>query len=265
MGDIPRSVQLKLGRVDTHIEALDESIKAFLKPKPYSAKRVLERDGRDHVLIWDDYVEPPDDFGLIAGDAIHNLRSSLDHMAVELARAGATAQAVTMTAKEIAGIQFPIVVFEEDFAKQLERGRLKYVDPDAQAFIESSQPYRMTPTTPTWNNLYLVGELDNADKHRLLTTAGLAPGIIKDNWPPTLNETSLKTPELSLTPERGAEIGRFSFATPQREEDVPVDFQWGFTLLIGQMWHVHDIRFIIGNYISTVRWLVNELSRNFLP
>ena len=49
-----------------------------------------------------------------------------------------------------------------------------------------------------------------------------------------------------LPPERGSEIGRFTFAEPQREEDVPVDFMWGFTLLIGQMWHVHDIRFIIG-------------------
>jgi len=265
MGDVPRSVQLKLGRVDKHMEALDESIKAFLEPKPYSAKRVLERDGRDHVLIWNDYVEPPDVFGLIAGDAIHNLRSSLDHMAVELAKAGATIQGVTMTAKEIEGIQFPIVLLEDDYAKQLRRGRLKYVEPAAQAFIESSQPYRMTPKMSARNNVYLVSELDNADKHRLLTTAGLATRVIKDNWPSTLNETPLKTPETSLTPERGAEIGRFSFATPQRESDAPVDFKWGFTLLIGQMWQVHDIRFIIGNYITTVRWLVNELSRNFLP
>jgi len=263
MGDIPRSVELKLGRVDQHMAALDEAIKSFLTTKPYSAKRVLERGGQDHVLIWDDYVEPPDDFGLIAGDAIHNLRSSLDHMAVELARVGANNQKVTMNAKEIAGIQFPIVLFEEDFAKQIGR-RLKYVNPDAQAFIESCQPYRMTPKMPNWNNLYLVGELDNADKHRLLTTAGLAPGIIRDNWPTALSETPFKSPETWLPPQRGFEIGRFTFATPQLEEDVPVDFKWGFTLLIGQMWHIHDIRFIIGNYITTVRWIITELSRNFL-
>jgi hypothetical protein len=264
MGDVPRSVALKLGRVDTHMKTLDDSIKAFLKPKPYSAKRVLERDGRDHVLVWDDYVEPPDDFGLIAGDAIHNLRSSLDHMAVELAWTGAKGQGATMTAQDLTGVQFPIVLFEEEFAKQFGR-RLKHVSPAAQAFIESCQPYRMTPKMPAWSNLYLLGELDNADKHRLLTTCGLAPGIIKDNWPMALSETPFRNPENWLPPERGSEIGRFTFAAPQREEDVPVDFKWGFTLLIGQMWHVHDIRFIIGNYIKTVRWIIDELSRNFVP
>jgi len=265
MGDVPRSVQLKLGRVDKHMEALDESIKSFLGPRPYSASRVLERDGLDHVFLWDDYVEPPDDFGLIAGDAIHNLRSSLDHMAVELAWAGAKAHRVTMTAKEVQGIQFPIVLSEEDFKTQIGRGRLKYVQPAAQAFIESTQPYRMTPKMPAFSNLSLLGELDNADKHRLSTTAGLAPRIIKINWPVAVNETPFRNPENWVPPERGVEIGRFIFATPQREEDVPVDFRCGFTLLIGQMWHVHDIRFILGNYITTVRWLINELSQNYLP
>lgn len=265
MANVPRSVELKLGRVETHMELLDQSIQAFLEPKPYSAKRILERDGLDHVLIWDTYVEPPDDFGLVAGDAIHNLRSSLDHMAVELAKAGAKAQGIAMTAKEIAGIQFPIVLSEEEFNKQVLRGRLKCVEPTAQALIENSQPYRMTPMMPERSNLHLVSELDNADKHRLLTTAGLATRVFKDNWPPSLKETPLTTPEIPLDPVRGAEIGRFSFAAPQQEEDVPVDFNWGFTLLIGEIWHFHDIRFIIGNYVRTVRFLVDELSRNFLP
>lgn len=247
------------------METLDEAIRAFLEPKPYSARRILEHDGCDHVLVWDEYVEPPDDFGLIAGDAIHNLRCSLDHLAVELAKAGSAAKGGTMTAKEVAGIQFPIVLSNDDFTKQLGRGRLKYVEPSAQAIIESYQPYRMMPKAPERSNLYVLSELDNADKHRLLTTAGLAPGIVKVNWPATLIETPLKTPKTSGIPQRGTEIGRFSFATPQREVDVTIDFTWGFTLLIGQTWHFQDIRIVIGNYISNVRWIIGELSRSFFP
>jgi hypothetical protein len=264
MGDIPQSVKLKLRRVDEHMNALDESIKAFLEPKPYGARRILERDGAEHVFVWDGYIEPPDDFGLIAGDAIHNLRSSLDHLALALAIAGASTKGVSMTQKKVARIQFPVVASPSEFAEQLRRGRLEYVEPAVQAFIEDSQPYRMTPKAPKANNLFVLSALDNADKHRVLTTAGLASSIMKIDWPPALEQTPLQNPQPPVSYKDGAEICRFVFPTPQREVDVPVEFVWGFTLLIGATWHTHDIRNIITNYISTVRWIVFTASTNFI-
>ena len=265
MGAIQRSVELKLGRVDEHMRTLDENIQAFLQPEPYSAKRIVENEGRDHVLIWDKYLEPPDQIGLIAGDAIHNLRSSLDHLAVALAVEGAAAQGISITTKEVERIQFPIVLTESEFKNQLGRGRLRHVETAAKEFIEGFQPYRMTPAAPEWSNLYALSELDNADKHRLLTTAGLASTVLKVGWPSALNETQLKDPEPPVRYEAGAEFGRFTFPSPQREEDVRVDFLWGFSLFIGTRWHTHDIRYIIGNYISTVRQIIARASQEFLP
>jgi hypothetical protein len=247
------------------MKTLDDAIKAFLAPSPYAARRIVENDGRDHIFVWDKYVEPPDDFGLIAGDAIHNLRSSLDHLAVALAVSGADAQGVSITTNEVSRIQFPIVLAESDFNEQIKRGRLKYVAKAAEGFIEGFQPYRMTPAAPEWSNLYVLSELDNADKHRLLTTAGLASTVLKVGWPPALDDTQLENPEPPSNQEVGAEICRFVFSSPQREEDLQVEFLWGFTLFVGTQWRTHDIRYIIGNYISTVRLLIARASHDFLP
>jgi hypothetical protein len=43
------------------------------------------------------------------GNAIHNFRSVLDHLAFQLAMRGATAVSATVTEKEATRIQFPIV------------------------------------------------------------------------------------------------------------------------------------------------------------
>ena len=50
-GDIPRSVKLKFARVGEHMVALDEAIKTFLSTEPYGARRVVERDGLEHISI----------------------------------------------------------------------------------------------------------------------------------------------------------------------------------------------------------------------
>jgi hypothetical protein len=65
--------------------------------------------GTQHDLILDSVCPPPNDFGPIVGNAIHNFRSVLDHLAFQLAMRGATAVSATVTEKEATRIQFPIV------------------------------------------------------------------------------------------------------------------------------------------------------------
>jgi hypothetical protein len=109
MGDIPRSVALKFARVGEHMAALSEAIDTFLSTEPYGTKREIEQNGREHVFFWTKYEECPDRLGLIAGDAIHNLRSSLDHMVVALAIEGAKTSGRTLGWDDLTRLQFPVV------------------------------------------------------------------------------------------------------------------------------------------------------------
>jgi hypothetical protein len=261
MGDIPKSVGLKFSRVGEHMDALDEAINAFLDLKPYSARRVLERDGREHVFRWERFEEPPDRIGLIAGDAIHNLRSSLDHMAVSLAIAGAESKGVTVTWEDLTHIQYPIVTEHNKFVKQLKG--LRNVVPAAQTYIERNQPYNMLPKNPDHGTLMMLSSLDNGDKHRSLTTSALSPRIEMQGWNFESKMARLQYPTMPSN-KIDAEIARFNFASPQSDVDVPVDFIWGLVLSQGPIYSQYDIRYVIKGFDTEVRRIIWDLSMNFI-
>ena len=263
MGDIPRSVELKFARVGEHMTALDEAVKAFLGTKPYGARQEVERDGHEHVFYWTSYERCPDSFGLIAGDAIHNLRSSLDHMVVALAIEGAKSSGKRLSWNDLKKLQFPIVTKKPGFIKQVRGGRLRDVDSGAADVIESVQPYNTYPNGPDRSPLAMLSVLDNSDKHSVLTTSAMGPVAEKILWDPDASKARLEVPEHPRT-EVGAEIGRFVFSSPQREEDVKVDFLWRFVLMQGPMWSLVDIREIIKSYDREVRNIAWKLSREFM-
>lgn len=245
------------------MKALEEARVLFLEGEPYATRRVIEDDGREHIFYWEKYTDTPDAFGLIAGDAIHNLRSSLDHLAVALAKAGADKQGVVMTPKELARVQFPVVISESEFVKQSKR--LLHVDPAAIALIKTQQPYIRLPNNPKISFLYLVSDLDNADKHRLITTAALVPIMTKIDWLASVKNTQPEYPTGNVSYKVGAELCRFRFATPQSEMDMPVEFAWGVALWLGVRWSNADITKVLRDYISDIRYITFSLSLQFIP
>lgn len=82
MFEAPR---LKVKRANKHIFDLKDSINAFIKTDFYSFGIESEVDTGDSVLQFKMVASPPTDLPLILGDAIHNLRASLDLAYVELA------------------------------------------------------------------------------------------------------------------------------------------------------------------------------------
>jgi hypothetical protein len=261
---IPRSVTLKLDRVEEHMDALREARTDFFKAEPFTAMRVVESDGHEHVFYWSKYTETPDAFGLIARDAIHNLRSSLDHLTVALAEAGSVTKGVVMTREEIARLQFPVVTEDSYFMNELKKGRLLNLEQGAVDFIKSCQPYARSPNDPKRNPLYLLSDLDNADKHRLVTTAALVPIATKLDWPPDIKNTPLQHPAEPVRYEVGAELGRFVFDSPQSEVNVPVEFGWAIGIWLGERWGDADIDYILRGYIKHVRDIVWSTSYQFL-
>ena len=128
----------------------------------------------------------PDLFGLLIGDLLHNLRSSLDTLAYALMLAGPN----TVTEKMKSGSEFPIFGDEDTAgragcgAKMFADAGRKYVNwkPGAQACVEGLQPYKRGQDFRD-DPLWILHDLDRINKHRYLhvsTAYGL--GAL---WQPT--------------------------------------------------------------------------------
>jgi hypothetical protein len=85
------SAHLKVERAKKHIADLEDAIRAFLGSHPYEV--ATRRDRQTRRLSYDlaRIEDVPTNISAIAGDAIHNLRSSLDHLAYRLFLAGTEA------------------------------------------------------------------------------------------------------------------------------------------------------------------------------
>jgi hypothetical protein len=109
--------------------------------------------------------------GLIAGDVIHNLRSSLDLLAWQLVEVnGGTPNQSTM---------FPIGNSREHFEGAGGIGRVSGASPDALKVLAGLKPYQ-GGNRALWD----LHCLDISDKHRILFTVGiLNAGVIADQVP----------------------------------------------------------------------------------
>src|SRR5579863_1060828 len=78
------SVQFKIFRATQHIESLQSEIKGYFNSKP--GKMVRQPHDREDEVVFRFVVDSPIParFGLIIGDILQNLRSSLDYLIWEL-------------------------------------------------------------------------------------------------------------------------------------------------------------------------------------
>ena len=104
---------------------------------------------------------PPDEWPLLAGEAIHNLRASLDHIVFASAKRPGSRHA------------FPIFKGPCEFQVMGEK-MLSGVPASVRAAIEKAQPYRTMPQAPAQAMLERLRVLSNLDKHRTLTTLATA-------------------------------------------------------------------------------------------
>jgi hypothetical protein len=100
----------------------------------------------------------------IAGDVVHNLRSALDHLAMQLAIVGSTESGRPLTEKEIRQIEFPIAETDAKYESDKAR-KVKGMRPEAVKALDMLKPYK-GGNDPLWR----IHELDNIDKHRALFT-----------------------------------------------------------------------------------------------
>jgi hypothetical protein len=161
-GTAKAGYELKVERALEHLNALDSLSNRWLKRDAYALIEHDEPNTGGKILSVRPKQSTPTDLSLLIGDCIHNLRSSLDVLAHDLAWRGA---AGPITQRTDRGSAFPVWIktpSQGDIRK-----RIGTIDPTAQAIIQDLQPHDGGENFVS-NDLWLLDELWNFDKHRRL-------------------------------------------------------------------------------------------------
>ena len=161
------SVNQKFYRTTVHFEELHRELRTYYESKP-SAFEPQDLSGEDGLrLVFREAKPVPARIGLIAGDCIQAMRSSLDYLVWELVLAHGKIQPGTRNA-------FPIALTSEVYRKELKRGRLEGVHPEAIASIDALQPFLLSDQSRRDGaQLAILEELANINKHRRVLLTGL--------------------------------------------------------------------------------------------
>lgn len=167
-----RSVYAKLEWATTHFKIVDAEINAWLYSGDNKILAQRNEDGTQHYLRA--YMpKPKPDFqrwSLIIGDCLTNLRDTLDHAIFAIAQ---LASSPNQSKRDKAA--FVLAADEAQFTAWSKTKLASLPDP-IRGVVASFQPFnRPHPVLPSL--LYLLSQLANGNKHRLLNVAITSPGI----------------------------------------------------------------------------------------
>jgi hypothetical protein len=149
----------KLQRADELCAALDTEVAAFTAKTYRVEGKFLESPPRFAFFAYGPPSLPPR-FAVLAGEIVHQLRSSLDHAITQLAVQGPGGGNPNV-------LEFPVCRTPDSFKSSVQRGKLRGVaDPMVQV-IEALQPYNASKTVGE-SPLLCLHDLNRTDKHRLL-------------------------------------------------------------------------------------------------
>ena len=248
-------VRLKLVRAEEHLRSLDLKIKEYFDSNPCEV--VKKSEGKEVYFILSIREQPPPEFGPIIGDCLHNMRSALDHLLWQLLRFplpdGVRANRLT----------FPIFLNEIAYLEAVSsNGLSRCVSEDALAIIKRMQPYH----GGDWANmhaLWVIHELSNRDKHRMIhTTVGAATSdhvVLTGTMNPTFFSGVINPGIL----EDGAELIRVPLAlSPTERMKVNVRFRFFVALKEAEPWTDDAVTAYLDRCFD---FLKNELVPAFEP
>jgi hypothetical protein len=159
-------IRAKIERAKEHIRDLDIAKKSFFETDPYKILSKFQPEFGDkgqtiHYVSVSNRI--PIRIALIAGDAIHNLRTALDQLTVQLGLVSGLSEA------ECAHLYFPICESAEKYKTDSPR-KVKGIRNVIVQAINDAEPYK--GGTEHGDVLWSLHKLDITDKHRLLITVG---------------------------------------------------------------------------------------------
>jgi hypothetical protein len=199
----------KLQRADESIQNLYAEITRFFEESKYP---IIDNSDDKLFLEAIDYHgkrEIPIRFSVLAGEIIHHLRSSLDHVAWQLS-------SETYRRTHTHAIEFPVFDTEpikKDDISKYERKIKGITSPSARKIIKDIQPYQTAD--PLDDLLWIVHDMDRIDKHRELTFVFPSFSVL---LPPELAQYALLDASGKLLPmsaEIANSIKKQSKVTPQ--------------------------------------------------
>lgn len=159
------SAQRKLMRGVEHVKTLRREAGSYVDEDPYVFRTEPNAESGYAIVYRCFAVErkaPLDHWPLLAGEAVQNLRSALDH-----------AVYATASRRGREKSQFPIFTDPCEF-QVLGSRMLPGVSKSIRTLIEGAQPYNASEQAPARDRLELLRTLSNVEKHRTLATVACA-------------------------------------------------------------------------------------------
>lgn len=160
----------KLAHAIEHINTLRAEIEEAGAPDPTSIPLRRAYEAADEAVVYriERVIEVSEHWPLIVGDAVHDLRSALDHLMWQLA---IVHLGRVPTAREAPNIQFPEVRRLKDFTGHR---YLRYINTSDINRIRAFQPYKRLDKGQLHPLPKLV-RLSNVDKHRKIHLLVIVP------------------------------------------------------------------------------------------
>ncbi|AVJ33033.1 hypothetical protein CLM74_09745 [Stenotrophomonas sp. MYb57] len=155
----------KLKRAEAHIHEIERVIKTYFEGEWCSRELSRDADGKYHLSVV--MRGMPDSLNEALGDAVHNLRASLDLLAVEVVRLnGGTSK----------GVYFPFADAAHNLEEVIRSRKWHLADPEDVDIVRELRPYKGGNQL-----LRALHDLDIQDKHLSLieNDASLSSGGIR--------------------------------------------------------------------------------------
>lgn len=206
-----KGARLKVDRANKHIRDFKEAVSQFLwftpnlyGPQPKTRKNRNPKHLKDVFRLK---VSIPDEVYATAGDAIHNLRSALDHVAFSIAR-----KAGVSDARSLRDIDFPIRRNLKAFDDSMRKAAVKSCGPKAVAFYRIFKPYNRGNRT-----LWAINALDVIDKHRKFLALSPKVGAVRIVFPDSRQPITLAT---AISLKKGVKMGGAAYGHPDAKTQL---------------------------------------------
>jgi hypothetical protein len=174
------SFAFKMVRAEAHLIAMDLEIATWRKSDPCRIIFEPQPDSTHYLVRAVDLKPLPASFGLILGDTLQCLRTSLDHLVWQL-----TSDYSGIPETGQGRIEFPVHWGEGSFNDRGQRA-IAGIHPDAQSIITQLQPFH-SGDRYTDSLLYRLHELNNRDKHRALMVTAMTGEVTRIHIPGVFN------------------------------------------------------------------------------
>jgi hypothetical protein len=160
------SVRQKFYRVRVHYDELLRELTAYYDSMPDTAHTKIDPETKARGWMFPEGgADVPARIGLIVGDCIQNLRSSLDYLVWELVLASGNEP----TQHNAFPVAYTIGTYKDDVKK---RHRLDGVRDEAIAVIDRFQPFQVEKSARKFARLWILDYLANVNKHRRVLLTG---------------------------------------------------------------------------------------------